>query len=176
LVQNRAWYLGHAMCGDTLVTVVVARQVSSQAALGRLASGLRTVHPADKGLVITTSQNVVRQIPLPSGYEFLDLREIMKVTSGRLTLDTARLGSWIRGMSTSTGKGAPTRSGRPSPNARITRIYRDRRSRGEPALSTRAEAIAICEELARQASDQTVPHLSTVRRHVARVRRETASS
>ncbi len=115
LVQNRAWYLGDAMCGDTLITVIFARQVSSQAALGRLASGLRTVHPADKGLVITTSQNVVRHIPLPNGYEFLDLREIMKATAGAPTLDTTRLGSWIRGIRTTTGKGAPSRSGRPSP-------------------------------------------------------------
>jgi hypothetical protein len=160
LVQNRAWYLGNVICGDTLITVIFARQVSSQAALGQLASGLRTVHPADKGLVITTSQNVVRHIPLPNGYEFLELREIMKATEGGLTLDTTRLGSWIRGISITTGKGASGRSGRPSPEARIIQIYRDRRSRGQPSQH-RAEAIAICEELARQAPGQTVPHLST---------------
>jgi hypothetical protein len=176
LVQNRAWYLGDAMCGDTRVTVIFARQVSSQTALGQLASGLRTVHPADKGLVITTSQNVVRHIPLPNGYEFLDLREIARATAGGLTLDAIRLGSWIRGIRTTTGKDAPSRSGRPSPEARIIQIYRDRRSRGQPVLSTRAEAMAICEEMARQAPDKKAPHVSTIRRHVARVRREIVPS
>jgi hypothetical protein len=175
LVQNRLWYLGDAKCGDTNITVTFARQVSSQAELDRLASALRTVHPADKGLVITTSRNVARHIQLPNGYEFLDLREIMRATERGLTLDTIRLGSWIRRMRTTTGKGAPSRSGRPSPEARVIQIYRDRRSHGQPVVSTLAEAIAICEEMARQAPDRKVPHPSTVRRHVARVRRETAS-
>jgi hypothetical protein len=132
LVQNRVWYLGDATCGDTLITFIFARQVSSQQGLDRIASALRTVHPADKGLVITTSKNVARQIPLPNGYEFLDLREIMKATAGGLALATSRLGSWIRGIRTTTGKGAPSRSGRPSPEARIIQIYRDRRSVDNP--------------------------------------------
>jgi hypothetical protein len=169
LVQNRVWYLGGLMCGDTLITVIFARQVSSQAALGRLASGLRTVHPADKGLVITTSSNVARHIPLPDGYEFLDLREIMRAAAGGLTLDRTRLGSWIRGISATTGKGAPSRSGRPSPQGRILQIYNTRREQGLPFVSDRAEAKGILAVWPQGAPDQKPPHVSTVRRHVSQL-------
>lgn len=175
LVRHQVWHLGDTRCGETLVTVIFACRVSSQAALDRLASLLRPVRPVNKGLVITTSPHVAREIRLPNGYEFLDLREIARGGPGELTLDTARLGSWIRGMDAATGKGAPSRSGRPSPEAHIIQIYCDRRSRGRPVVTTQAEAIAICKEMARQAPDQKVPNLSTVRRHVARIRREAAS-
>jgi hypothetical protein len=174
-VQNRAWYLGDAMCGDTRVTVVFARQVFSQVPLDRLATGLRTIHPADKGLVITTSQDVVRHIALPNGYEFLDLREIMRATADGLTLDRTRLGSWIGGMSATTGKGAPSRSGRPSPKARILQIYNTRREQGLPFVSDLAEAKGILAVWPQWAPDQKPPHVSTVRRHVSRLRKAAAT-
>jgi hypothetical protein len=171
LVPDRAWYLGETTCGDSRITVIFACQVSSQVVLDRLASALRTVHPADRGLVITTSQNVTHHIDLPNRYEFLDIREIMRITAGGLTFDTIRLGSWIRGMSATTGKGAASRSGRP-PEARITQIYRNRRSRKLPVVSALAEAKAIRKEMAKVAPDQKPPHLSTIRRYVAHLRRE----
>jgi hypothetical protein len=91
LVSGRVWYIGDAACGDTLVTVVFARRVSSQAALDNLASVLGAIHHADKCLVITTSPRVVRQVPLPYGFSFLDLREISRLVGERLIVDRARL-------------------------------------------------------------------------------------
>ena len=91
LVSGRVWYIGDAACGDASVTVLFARRVSSQAALDELASVLGAIHQADKGLVITTSPRVVRQVPLPYGFSFLDLREIGRLVGERLIVDHARL-------------------------------------------------------------------------------------
>jgi hypothetical protein len=175
LVPNRAWYLGDAACGDTQTTVIFARRVSNQAALDQLASALRPVHPADKGVVITTSLHVVRQVPLPGGYELLPFPEIVRTGQDGLVLDIMRLGSWIQGMNSTTAKGAPTRSGRPSPKARISQIYEVRRGRALQVESGLAEAKAILAEWPRYAPDQKSPGLSTVRRHVARLPKAKAS-
>ena len=82
LVPESAWHLGEAACGNTLMTIIFARRVTGQADLDLLISALRPVQPANKGLVITTSPHVARQVPLPNGFEFLDLRDIAVFTSG----------------------------------------------------------------------------------------------
>jgi hypothetical protein len=169
LVPSRVWHLGDALCGDTLVTVMFARRVIAQAELDQLASALRPIYRADKGLVVTTSLNVARQVALPGGYELLPLPEIVSAGPDGLALDTVRLGSWIRGMQPTTAKGAPTRVGRPSPNAGILRIYNSRRSRGLPVDNDSAEARAILAEWPQHAPEQDPPGFSTVRGHVGRL-------
>ena len=81
LVPGCVWHLGNAACGDALVTVIFARRVSSQATLDLLMSALRPLHPDDKGVVITTSPHVARQVQLPNGFKFLDLRDIAVSTA-----------------------------------------------------------------------------------------------
>ena len=98
LLSGRVWYLGDATCADALLTVIFARRVSSQTALDLLASVLRSVHPADKGLVITTSPHVARQVQLPNGFEFLDLRDIARSGGDRLFVIGANLASWVQGL------------------------------------------------------------------------------
>ena len=169
LVEGRVWQLGDAAFGDTQATVIFARRVSSQAEFDQLASALRPIHPADKGLVITTSRQAVRQVPLPGGYELVPLPEIVRPGQDGPVLDTVRLGSWIRGMPATTAKGAPTRSGRPSPRAHILQIYDARREQGLPFVSDLAEANGILAVWPRDAPDQKPPHVSTVRRHVSQL-------
>ncbi|MGD0631793.1 MAG: hypothetical protein ABR987_20875 [Terracidiphilus sp.] len=175
LIQGRVWPLGDAACGDTRATIVFARRISSQADFDLLAATLRPAHPADRGLVITTTRQAVRQVPLPGGYELIPLPEIVRLNRDGLMLDTVRLGSWIRGMPASTAKGAPTRPGRPSPQARILQIFHARRGRGLPVVSYLAEAEAILAEWPQHASDQKPPNVSTVRRHVSHVTKDSAS-
>jgi len=105
-VPGRVWYLGDAACGDALVTVVLARQVSSQAALDQLASVLGALPLADKRLVITTSPWVARQVHLPHGFEFLDLREIGRWVGERLIVDRTRLDSLVQELP---GKSTPAK-------------------------------------------------------------------
>jgi hypothetical protein len=173
LLPNRAWYLGDAACGDKQVTIVFARRISSQADLDLLASALRTVHPAEKGLVITTSPNVARQVMLPGGYEVLLLHEIVKAGQDGPVLDGQRIGFWIRGMQRTTAKGAPTRVGRPSPKARIAEIFRLRREQGARLESDAAEARAVLAEWSKHAPDQAPPGRSTIRGHVSELRKTT---
>ncbi len=167
LVPDRAWHLGDARCGDTQITVVFACRVCSQADLDRLASALHPIHPAEKGLVITTSLQVARQVRLPGGYELLPLPEIVRATSDGLVLDSQRLGFWIRGMRPTTAKGGPSRTGRPSPESVIRQMYDRRRSCGLVVGTISGEAKAILAEWKEYAPDQTPPNHSTVRRHVA---------
>ena len=176
LVPREAWHLGDTVCGDTVITVVFARRIAILSGLDRLASALRPIHRADKGLVLTTSLNVARQVALPGGYEVLRLPDIVHFSQGGLALDHMRLGSWIRGMQPATAKGAPTRIGRPSPATRISQIYDLRRSRGLPVESDSAEAAAILAEWRQHAPDQNPPGHSTVRRHVAQVTKANAST
>ncbi len=93
LVDGRVWYLGDAACGDALVTVIFARRVSSQSELDLLVSALRPIHPAGKGLVLTTSPHVARQAQLPNGFEFLDLGDLIRAVGDRLIVDRANLDS-----------------------------------------------------------------------------------
>ena len=174
LVPRQVWHLGDTICGDTVITVVFARRVVAQSDLGQLAAALRTIHPADKGVVITTSLHVARQVPLPGGYELLALPEIVGAIPDGLVLDSQRLGLWIRGIQPSTAKGGPTRVGRPSPEARLAQIFSLRRRRRLPVESVSAEATAILAEWNHHAPDQKPPGRSTVRRHVARLSKAAA--
>lgn len=106
LVSGRVWHLGDAACGDALVTVVLARQVSSQAALDQLASVLGSLPLADKRLLITTSPGVARQVHLPHGFEFLDLQEIGRLIGERLIVDRTRLDSLVQELP---GKSTPAK-------------------------------------------------------------------
>jgi hypothetical protein len=92
LVSGCVWHLGDAACGDTLVTFIFARRVFSQADLDLLVSVLRPIHPADKGLVITTSPHVARQVQLPNGFEFLDLKDIAIATDSFVVNDGLGIG------------------------------------------------------------------------------------
>ena len=96
LVDGRVWYLGDTVCGDTLVTVIFARQVSSRAEFDLLMSALRPIHPAGKGLVVTTSPHVTRHVPLPNGFELLDLGDIIRWAGDRLIVDRANFDSQVR--------------------------------------------------------------------------------
>jgi hypothetical protein len=93
LVPDHIWHLGDTACGETLVTVVFARRISSLTRLDRLASALHRVHRADRGVVITTSLYASRQVQLPHGYEFLQLPDIVREETGGLMLDRTRLAS-----------------------------------------------------------------------------------
>jgi hypothetical protein len=169
LVPNRVWHLGDARCGETLLTVMLARKVSSQVALDHLASALSTIPPADLGVVVTSFPGVARQVRLPHGYEFLDLREIGRVAEDRLVLDSAKLGFWVKTIRSGPVRRQQSRSGRPSVEAEIKRIYNERRAKGLAMISTSAEAREIRAEFQKRFPDRDPPHLSTVRGHVSRV-------
>jgi hypothetical protein len=169
IVPECAWHLGDIKCGNTLVTAVFARRVGGQVTLGQLASGLRSVHPADKGVVITTSLNAVRTVPLPNGYEFIDLPDLVVPQPDGIAIDRNRIGPWVRRMPSRSGKGAPTRSGRPSQRAIIAVIFRLRRARTVPIDNLSAESRGIIAEWTEHAPDQEAPALGTVRAHVTRL-------
>jgi hypothetical protein len=176
LLPNRAWYLGEAACGASQVSIVFARRISTQADLDLLASVLRPVRPAEKGLVITTSSNVARQVALPNGYDVLLLREIVKSGPDGLTLDDQRIGFWIRGMQPTTAKGARTRAGRPSTEGTIEKIFNMRRDQGLRVESGSAEAKAILAEWNEHEPGLERPGHSTVRRHMAGLIKAKAAS
>jgi hypothetical protein len=173
LVPDHIWHLGDTVCGETVVTVVFARRISSLTRLDRLASVLHRVHRADRGIVITTSLSAPRQLELPHGYELLQLPDIVreKEEAGGLMLDRTRLASWITFMPQVTAKGAPSRPGRPTQKDIVAQIYKLRRGRDLPFESDLAEASAIVAEWHRHAPGQKRPGVSTVRFHLAALRK-----
>lgn len=96
LVDGRVWHLGETACAEAVVTVIFARRVSSQAALDLLASALKPIHPAGKGLVLTTSPHIARQVQLPNGFEFLDLGDIIRSVGDQLIVDRAKLDARVQ--------------------------------------------------------------------------------
>jgi hypothetical protein len=171
LLPEHVWHLGDTECGDLLVTCVFARRITSFTSLDRLASALEPVHRADRGVVITTSLYASRRVPLPNGYEFLQLPDIVGEEADGLMLDRTRLASWIAGMPQVTAKGAPTRLGRPTSKDLVAHIYKVRRQGGLPVSSDSAEASAIIAEWRRHAPGQKTPGVSTVRNHLAELRK-----
>lgn len=168
LVPDRIWHLGDARCGETLLTVVLARKVTSQVALDHLASAVSTIPPGDLGTVVTTSPDVTRRVRLPHGYEFLDLREIGRAGEDRLVLDSAKLGSWVKATRRGAVRNVQSRSGRPSDGSVIIQLYKERRARGLPMINVSAEAREIRAEFQARFPDRDPTHLSTVRKHVSR--------
>jgi hypothetical protein len=168
LVPSRVWHLGDGRCGDTLLTVVLARQVSSQSDLDLLASAVGTLPPADLGVVVTSSAGVAQRVALPHGYRFLDVREIVRKERDQLTLDSAKLGSWVKATRSGTAKRARSRSGRPSEKALVEQFYNERRARKIPMVNLSAEARDIEVELRKHYPDTTPPHLATIRKHLPR--------
>ena len=92
LVPRQVWHLGDAKVGGTVITVVFARRVSTHRNIDLLASALRPIYRADKGLVVTTSLNVARQVALPGGYELLPLPEMVSAGPDGLSLEPCGLG------------------------------------------------------------------------------------
>jgi hypothetical protein len=117
LLPGRIWHLGDVPFGDTLATVVLARLISSQAALDELASMLVTILPKEKGLIVTTSPQVALQVQLPHGFAFLDLREIGRTVGSQLMVDKARLAYFVKAL--------PNRTSRR--NRAITAVHKKRR-------------------------------------------------
>jgi hypothetical protein len=171
LVPNHVWHLGDMACGYTLVTVLFVRRISSLASFDRLASVLHRVHRAERGIAITTSLHCPRQVQLPRGYEFLLLPDIISDLAGSQVLDHTRLASLIAGMPQVTAKGAPTRIGRPTSKDLVAYIYKLRRQGGIPVSSDSAEASAIIAEWRSHAPGQKKPGVSTVRIHLAELRK-----
>jgi hypothetical protein len=169
LVPGRVWHLGDARCGEALLTVVLARQVSSQGDLDLLASALGTLPPADLGVVATSSADVAQRVALPHGYRFLDLREVVRTKEYQLTLDSAKLGSWVKATRSGTAKRAQSRSGRPSEKALVEQFYNERRSRGIPMVNISAEARDIEVEFSKRFPDKAPPHQATIRKHMPRL-------
>jgi hypothetical protein len=166
LVPGNVWHLGDARCGETLLTVILARRVSSQVALDKVAAELAALPPADLGVVATSSANVSTKVLLPFKYQFLDLREVMR--EPWFTLDHAKLGSWVKAKRTGTGKQAQRRPGRPSDKALVEQFYTERRRCGTPVVSISAEARAIAQRFTDRFPDRDPPHLATIRKHIPR--------
>ena len=166
LVPGNVWHLGDARCGETLLTVILARRVSSQVGLDKVAAELAVLPPADLGVVVTSSANVSTKVLLPFKYQFLDLREVMR--EPWFTLDHAKLGSWVKAKRTGTGKQAQRRPGRPSDKALVEQFYAERRLCGPPVVSISAEARAITRTFTERFPDRDAPHLATIRKHIPR--------
>jgi hypothetical protein len=168
LIPDRVWHLGDAQCGETSLTVVLARRVWTQVELDRLASVLGTVPPGDLGVVATSSAEVARQISLPHDYRFLDLRDVMRTIKDRLTFDGTKLGSWVKAMRSGPAKRTQSRSGRPSEKLLIEEFYQKRRSSGIPFITISAEATDIALAFKARFPDRDPPHHATIRKHIPR--------
>jgi hypothetical protein len=168
-VFNDVWHVGDARCGDTLITIVFARHLFAHADLDRLAYALRSIHPADRGVVVTTSIHAARQIGLPYDYRLLLLPEVVLAQRTGFALDFERFGRWLQRLEPTTAKRAPTRVGRPTPGARIGRIFEARHNSRMTCDTVAGEAKAILADWKQHFPDQKKPGYSTTREHVGRL-------
>jgi len=166
LVPDSIWHLGDAVVGGTEITVVFAERVSTRRDLTALADAVRAVHPAELGLVITTSAAPIPSLSLPNGFLVLDLREIARTKDDQLVMDKPRLAGWVKGYAR--GRHKPVRDGRGRPSVKHLEleIARERRERKSSLPVQAAEARAIREEIIRRHPEVKPPAESTIAGHL----------
>jgi hypothetical protein len=97
------------------------------------------------------------------------LRDIASANGSHIEIDRDRIAAHIRMLP---GNQAQLRArGRSSDQDRVLDAYHRRHQRGEPFVSIAAEARAIVSELTKAHRDRTPPGVSTVRRHLGRLRK-----
>jgi hypothetical protein len=140
LVPALAWHLGDAHIGGTELAVVFAIGMCRQSNLGALANAISAAPPADFGIVLTTSVAPPRPLRLAHGYQFLDLREIVRPEQNCLAIDKIKLVGWIKGLRKGLDKPAQLRAGRPSDAALVDEVFWERRTRKLPFVNQKTEA------------------------------------
>jgi len=166
LVPRTAWHLGEAIVGRTSLTVIFARRIISQRAFSALARAVATVPATEIGLIVTSSPLLDSQFSLPNRYMVVSLRDIASVQGSCLEINRYRVAAHVRGNQVRLRAGG----GRPSVEDLTVDAYGRRRRRREPFVSISAEARAIVSELTQTCPDRTPPGVSTVRRHLGRLR------
>ena len=169
LVPRIAWHLGEAIVGRTSLTVIFARRIISQRAFSALARAVATVPATEIGLIVTSSPLPDSQFSLPNRYTVVSLRDIASVQGKRLEIDRQRVAAHIRLMRENRVR-LRAGGGRPSDKDLVVDEYNRRRRQGEPFVSIAAEARVIVSELKETHPDRTPPGVSTVRRHLGRLR------
>jgi len=166
LVPFRAWYLGEAMVGGTALSVVFARDLSTQHDLAALAEQVSRIPPEDLGIVITTTTPMSESLLRLYSYFPLNLREIMRAEADRLYLDQLRLAAWVRGFSRGMRRPAQDRPGRPSQKDLVLAIHRERKQRNCSMTGGLAEAREIQVEFRSSYPDREPPAVKTIARHL----------
>jgi hypothetical protein len=166
LVPALARHLGDAHIGGIELTAVFAIGVYTQRNLDALAIAVSTVPPAKFGVVLTTSGAPPRQLRLPHGYQFLDLREIARPEQNCLAIDKTKLVGWIKGLRKGLDKPAQLNAGRPSDATLVREIFRDRRAQALPLVNQRTEAGEIRAEIALRHPERDPPAVKTIERHL----------
>lgn len=169
LVREKAWHLGEAIVGGTSLTLMFARQIGSQRTFGELARAVATVPATEIGMVLTSSSLPDPHLMLPNRYTVIGLRDIASIEGNRVEINRSRIAAHIRML-----RGNQLRlravSGRPSDEGLVVDAYDRRRQRDEPFVSIAAEARAIVSDLAEAHPDRAPPGVSTVRRHLRKLR------
>jgi hypothetical protein len=169
LVAGKVWHLGEAAIGGTSLTLMFACRIGSRRTFGALARAVAAVPVTEIGMIVTSSPLPDPQLVLPNRYTFIGLRDIASVHEDRLVISKERVAAHIRML-----RGNRTRlrsgGGRSSDESRIIVAHDRRRQRGEPFVSIAAEARAIVSELAGANPDRVAPGVSTVRRHLGKLR------
>ena len=169
LVPEKAWHLGEAIVGRTSLTLIFARQIGSQRTFGELARAVATVPVTEIGMILTSSSLPDPQLMLPNRYTIIGLRDIASIEGSRVEINRSRISAHIRMLR---GKRQRLRAvgGRPSDESLVVDAYDRRRQRDEPFVSTAAEARAIVSDLTKAHPDRAPPGVSTVRRHLRKLR------
>jgi hypothetical protein len=169
LVVGKVWHLGEAVIGGTSLTLMFACRIGNQGALGALARAVGAIPVTEIGMIVTSSPLPDAQLMLPNRYTVVSLRDIASTDGSRVEINRHRIAAHVRMLR---GDQARLRAGgRPSVQDLVVDTHHRRRQRGEPFLSIAAESRAIVSELAAARPDRAPPGVSTVRRHLGKLRR-----
>jgi len=96
LVAKRIWHLGEAVIGGTSLTLILARRIGSQRAVGALARAVAAVPVTEIGMIVTTSPPPDTQLVLPNSYIVLSLQDIASAQKNRLVINRPRVAAYIK--------------------------------------------------------------------------------
>jgi hypothetical protein len=169
LVAGKVWHLGEAVVGGTSLTLIFACRIGSQRTFGALARAVAAVPVTEIGMIVTSCPLPDLQLVLPNRYTIVGLRDIATVNADGLAIRRDRVAAHIR-MRREKPARFRASGGRPSDESLVVGAYDRRRQRGDLFVSTAAEARAIVSELAVTHPDRAAPGVSTVRRHLGKLR------
>jgi hypothetical protein len=170
LVAGKAWHLGEAVVGRTSLTLIFACRVGHQRTFGALARAVAAVPVTEIGMIVTSSPLRDLQLVLPNRYAIIGLRDIATVNADGLAISRNRVAAHIR-MRRENPVRLRASGGRPSAESLVVDAHNRLCQRGELFRSIAAEAQAIVSELAVTDPDRAALGVSTVRRHLSKLRR-----
>lgn len=169
IVRGAAWLLGDTVVGRTRVSIALATTISSTSESDHLIDGLCSRKVAECGLLLAYRCTLPNGLQERTGFTLLDIMDVVRIIGYEIEADQVAFNAWVR--SAASGQARPkTAHGRPSIQEQVQLLANARAERNTSRLSDAEEARLIRDAWVGHFPDQVQPGISTIRKHLQRMR------